>query len=75
MSRLPHFTSHEICAFLDINPRTLRAWKERGHIRRYYDGYDIQEIRDYLANRDQAKVTAADQRWAKIRHADRPVVA
>jgi hypothetical protein len=42
---------------LDVTAGAVRKWTFRGHITHTADGYDLEEIRDYLTRRDHDQLT------------------
>lgn len=49
-----HQSGHNVAA------ATLRSWVRRGHITRTADGYDLEEIVDYLDCRDTTRSPARE---------------
>lgn len=48
MSRLPLDLAAEVCG---VRPATLRRWALDGHVSRYWDGFDFDEIVAYRDTR------------------------
>ena len=61
MRRVPLDVAAQIA---EVSKHAIVAWRKRGHIRRYHDGYDIQEILDRLDSRHPAMVEGAKKATA-----------
>jgi DNA-binding transcriptional MerR regulator len=57
--RLDREGDSESARRLRISPSTLRSWVHRGRITRTAKGYSLQEIEQYLAQRDEGQRVSA----------------